>query len=240
MSEISWNDGQVTTLKQGDTLTCEALKPYQLYAIFLYNSEGHDQTTEVTVNIGNAYPPKSVNVPGTTLDEGMAALALVSGSDTQTVSISNAQGGGGNITAWIGSVSMPINTSGMTNQELPFNGDHQPFGKLMRYFNVPETRWYQLSINSAVTQYISTQFSENYLTVFINNPTLHADAYIVSTGSVTQGNKPGEGSYYIQKPESGQPQTIAYKDQGNGQQKVWMSADSSQNSSDATITAQYL
>lgn len=240
MSEINWNNGQVTTLKQGNTLQCTTLKPRQLYAIFLYNSEGHDQSTEITVNIGNGYPPKQVIVPGTTLDEGLASLALVSGSDTQSVSISNAQGGGGNVTAWIGSVSMPLDTSGMTNRELPFNGDHQQFGKLMRYYAVPQSRWYQLSINSALTQFISTQFSENYLTVFINNPTRNADVYIVPTGSVTQGNKAGEGSYFIQKPESGQPQTITYEDQGNGQQKVWMSADSGQNSDDAMITAQYL
>ncbi|MCE9687851.1 hypothetical protein LZP73_16850 [Shewanella sp. AS16] len=239
MSEINWNDGAVSTLTGGDTLTCANLKQGQLYAVFLYNSAGEDANIGVNVNIGNLYPPKTVTVPGTTGNMGLAALALVSGTDTQTVSISiTSQQQGSKVTAWLGSVGMPTNTSGLNNQSLPFNGEQQHYDKCYRYYAVPKSQWYQLTLNSPVTQFISTQFTENYLNVFINNPVGDPATVIVPTGSVKEG-APGLGSYQIVKSDS-TPQTITYQDQGNGQQKVWMNADSGQNSNNSSIAAQYM
>ena len=180
-----------------------------------------------------------MNVPGTTGNKGLAALALVSGNDTQTVSISiTSLQDGSKVTAWLGSVGFPTNTSGMSNMSLPFNGKEQAYNKLYRYYAVPETRWYQLTLNSPITQFISTQFTQNHVTIFINNPVGDPATLIVPTGTVKEG-KPGTGQYHIELPD-GPPQTITYKDQGNGQQKVWMNADSGQSSQHSTITAQYL
>ncbi|UTM58830.1 hypothetical protein L4174_008370 [Photobacterium sp. CCB-ST2H9] len=235
MSTIVWNDGRSIALTKGDTATCEALKSGQLYAVFLYNAAGEDQDIPVNVNIGNGFPPKTVTVPGTTGNNGLAALALISGTDTQTVSISiTSQQSGAKVDAWIGSVGMPTNTSGIENMQLPFNGETRSYGSRDRYYAVPESRWYQLTINSPQNQFISVQFTENQAKVFINNPVGDPGNVIVPTGTVAEGS-----SYEIVKPK-GQPQTITYDDQGNGRQKVWMNADSQQNSSDSTIVAQYL
>lgn len=240
MSDINWNDGRKVDLTRGETYTCANLKQGQIYAVFLYNSANEDANIPINVNIGNAFPPATVNVPGTTENQGLAALALVSGSDTQTVSISiTSQQQGSRVTAWLGSVGMPTNTTGINNLELPFNGEQQHYDKLYRYYAVPRSQWYQLTINSPVTQFISTQFTENYLTVFINNPVSDPATVIVPTGNVKQGDQ-GIGSYQIKQAELGQPQTITYKDQGNGLQRVWIDADSSQNSNNAYIAAQYL
>lgn len=141
---------------------------------------------------------------------------------------------GAKIDAWIGSVGMPTNTSGIENMQLPFNGELQQFNKRARYYAVPESRWYQLTLNSPQTQLISVQFSENHAKVFINNPVGDPSNIIVPTGTVAEGS-----SYEVVMPQ-GQPQTITYQGQGNGQQKVWMNADSQQNSSDSTIVAQYI
>jgi hypothetical protein len=234
----NWDSGNLSVLKKGDTLTCTDLKAGQLYAVFLYNSAQEDQNIPVNVNIGNAFPPSTVNVPGTTGNNGLAALALVWGGDTQTVSISiTSQQSGSQVTAWIGSVGFPTNTAGIANMELPFNGQTQSYDKCYRYFAVPQTRWYQLTINSPVTQFISTQFKENFVDVFICNPVGDPATVIVPTGSVDKD----PGTFYkIVKPSGGQAQTITYKDQGNGMQKVWMDADSEQNSNGSSIVAQYL
>lgn len=235
MSTITWNDGRSIQLTGGDTAQCENLKAGQLYAVFLYNASGEDQNIPVTVNIGNGHPPKTVNVPGTTGNNGLAALALISGNDTQTANVSIvSHQSGAKIDAWIGSVGMPTNTSGIENMQLPFNGELQQFNKRARYYAVPESRWYQLTLNSPQTQFISVQFSENHAKVFINNPVGDSSNIIVPTGTVAEGS-----SYEVVKPQ-GQPQTITYQGQGNGQQKVWMNADSQQNSSDSTIVAQYI
>jgi hypothetical protein len=235
MSNIVWNDGRSISLTKGDTATCEALKSGQLYAIFLYNASGEDQDIPVNVNIGNGYPPKTVTVPGTTGNKGLAALALVSGTDTQTVSISiSNQQSSGKIDAWVGSVGMPTNTSGIENMQLPFSGKTCAYGTRDRYYAVPESRWYQLTISSPQNQFISVQFIENKAKVFINNPVGDPANVIIPTGTVAVG-----ANYEIINPQ-GVPQVITYQDQGNGQQKVWMNADSQQNSSNSTIVAQYL
>ncbi|WP_345336016.1 hypothetical protein [Ferrimonas pelagia] len=236
MSTIDWNGGQSISLSGGDTAVCETLKQGQLYAVFLYNGAGEDADIIVNVNIGNNYAPKKVTVPGTTGNKGLAALALISGSNSQTVSISiTSQQSGSKVDAWLGSVGMPTNTSGIENMELPIDGQTQAYGTRDRYYAVPESRWYQLTLNSPQNQFISVQFTESFATVFINNPVADPGNTIVPVGTVKI-----DTDYKIVKADSGQPQTIMYEDQGNGRQKVWMNADSQQNSSSSTIVAQYL
>lgn len=134
---------------------------------------------------------------------------------------------------------MPTNTEGIVNVEMPFNGERRPFGTTYRYVAVPQSQWYQVTINSPIDQFISVQFTEDYATVFINNPVADPRVNIIPTGTVKEGENKGEGSYFVQL--AGTPsQTITFDAQGNGQQTVWMNADSSGDSQDATITAQYL
>lgn len=231
----NWDSGQVSSLASGQTLTCATLSPGQLYGIFLYNSAQNDNSCTVTVNVGNAFPPVPVTVPGTTAHQGLASIALVSGSDTQTVAISIVNQPNASITAWIGSVRMPTNTAGLNNMALPANGQPQPFGTTDRYFAVPASSWQALTINSpTITQFISVQFIENFATVNIVNPTQNATAAVYPVGSVKLG------SSYVINLASNPPQSITTEFQGNGTQFVWMNADNSQDSQAATIALQPL
>lgn len=235
-SQIDWDGGQRLTLGAGDTATCTDLNPGQLYAIFLYNSALHDTNTTVYVVGSNAQQPIPVTVPGTTANQGLASLVLVKGSDTQTISVSipsvSANSG---IDCWLGSVQMPLNTAGLNNSQLPANGQPQPFGKYARYFAVVPSSWHQLSINSAIQQFISVQFSEAFATVNIVNPIVGASANVTAFGTVLEGT-----DYKVQKAPASSPQTLSYEFEGNGLQSVWMNADSPQDSTGATIALQFM
>jgi len=68
------------------------------------------------VNWSNSQPPVPITVPGTTANAGLASLGFVSGTDTQTVSVSlPSNAGSSQVEIWLGSVGMPTNTSGLTN-----------------------------------------------------------------------------------------------------------------------------
>ena len=235
---INWNGGQRITLKQGDTATCQALSAGQLYGVFMYNSSGADHDIQVTLSWSNSNPPVPIVVPGTTGNQGLASVALVSGNDTSEISVSITSSGDmttDSIDVWIGSVKMPTNTSGLNNSELPANGKSNPFDKYRRYYSVLASKWYNLTITSQVTQFMSIQFVGNSATVFIVNPTTSADNHVYGIGSVTENKQ-----YVIQKAPASRPTSISFSTQGNGTQTVWMNADSLQNSNNATIVLQAL
>lgn len=230
----NWDNGQVSTLSQGGTLTCTTLAKKQLYGIILYNSQQHDQNADVEVNWSNSQPPVKVTVPGTTANQGSASIVLVSGNDTSTVAVSIIQTSANpQVQCWLGSVSMPIDTSGLNNRELPIDGQSMPFGKYDRYYAVPPASWQALTISSSITQFISVQFQEYFATIYIVNPTKHATARVTALGSVSSDD------YAIVKAKN-PPRTISYNLQGDGTQWVWMNADSSGNSDSATISLQSL
>lgn len=238
MESINWDGGERRTVKKGDTLTCQALNSGQIYSIFLYNSSGADHDITVNVTTSMSTQPTAVKVPGTTADQGLASLVLVSGSDTSTVNVSISQSGSTSqdyVDAWIGSVQMPTNTSGLDNQHLDADGEKHSFNKYRRYYSVPASRWYQFTLNSNITQFISVQFQENLAAVLVANPTdpNNPAVNIHAIGSVTE-NK----DYKIVTPKSGQPQTIQYDLVGNGRQFVWMNADSPQDSNECFISLQ--
>jgi hypothetical protein len=228
----NWDGGQVSNLANGQTLTCTTLNPGQLYGLFLYNAAGNDNNATLFVTVGNQ-PPKAVTVPGTTAGQGLATIVLVSGNDSTTVAVSMVNQPNAQVQCWIGSVRMPTNTTGLNNQPLPDNGTTQPFAQYDRYYAVPPSSWQALTITSSITQFISVQFQEYYATIYIVNPLPNAQAAVVTMGSVTSSN------YTVvlaANPSNSIVQTFA----GNGTQWVWMNADSSQNSSDATISLQPL
>jgi hypothetical protein len=82
----NWDGGQVSMLTSGQTLTCTTLSSGQLYGIILYNSAGNDNDATVNVALGNQQL-KQVTVPGTTANQGLASVVLVSGNDGQTVAV---------------------------------------------------------------------------------------------------------------------------------------------------------
>ena len=232
MSTIDWNDGRLITLSQGDTASNTGnLNAGQLYALFFYNAAGNDASTNVSVVWSNSQPPVTVSVPGTTQNLGLAALCFVNGDDTNSVSaaVVNNQPGA-QVQAFIGSVKMPTNTSGINNKQLPLDGNLHPFNAFTRYYAVPESHWYSGQIQSDVNQFISVQFSEQKATVNIVNSTSDPSNVIKYTGT----SQP----LVIVNPVT--TQTLQWNLQGNGSQLVWINADSIQNSESATISVQSL
>lgn len=235
-SQLNWNGGQRITLKAGDTATCTVLRPDQLYGIFIYNSAQNDNNAVVNVVWSNSQPPCQITVPGTTANAGLASMGFVSGSDTQTISVSLPSNSGiAQVDLWLGSVSMPTNTGGLNNQPLQANGDPVPFNKYTRYYAVPPSKWMNLTIASTITQFISCQFRQDKATVFVVNETSNG----LLKGQITKMGPTASESGAITITTS-QIQSITENLQGDGSQWVWMDADSQQNSQSATIALQSL
>ena len=235
-NSINWNGGQRITLRAGDTATCMNLNPGQLYAVFMYNSTQNDTNGKVFVNWSNSSPPVAVTIPGTTANAGLSSLAFVSGNDTQTISVSLPTDAGiAQIDLWLGSVSMPIDTSGINNAPLPIDGNPQDFSKYDRYYCVPPSSWNQVTIRSDQTAFISVQFTESLAVVNINRepPPGLLPAQIVTCGPTASA--PGT----ISRNSTGN-NSIQYSIFGNGNQYVWMNAASDQDSETATISLQAL
>lgn len=232
MSSISWSNGQLIQLSAGDTASANGtLRPGQIYGLFFYNSANNDNDIPVTVVWSNSQPPVTVTVPGTTGNQGLASVCFVSGSDTNSVSISVGQSAIGTVSAFIGSVSMPIDTNGITNASLPLDGKPHSFNAFTRYYATPASHWYSATIQSDVNQFISVQFKENSAIVNIVNQISDPTPLISYAGTSAKS------SVTINSVAS---QTLTWNLQGNGTQWVWVNADSIQNSQSATIAVQSL
>lgn len=232
MSSINWNNGQLISLGEGDTATCNGnLNNGQLYCLFFYNSAGNDASTTVNVVWSNSQPPVTINVPGTTMKQGLAALCFIDGSQTNTVSAAVTQSNqGASIQAFIASVKMPTDTAGINNQKLPLDGKQHSFEKFTRFYAVPESHWYSAQVQSNINQFISVQFSESKANVFIVNK-------LVDSGEIIKYAGDTKKMVTIQESTT---QSISFSLQGNGQQLVWVNADSTQNSDKAVISVQSL
>lgn len=235
-SQTNWNGGQRITLEAGDTATCTTLRPGQLYGIFIYNSAGSDNNAAVNVVWSNSQPPATITVPGTTANAGLASLGFVSGTDTQTISVSLPSNSGiAQVEVWLGSVSMPTNTKGLSNSKLNDNGEQYPFNKYSRYYAVPPSKWMNLTIASAITQFISCQFREDKAVVIVVNETSNG----LLSGQVTAMGPTAKEAGAVTITAT-QIQSISSNLQGDGTQWVWMDADSQQNSQSASISLQSL
>lgn len=148
-----------------------------------------------------------------------------------TVSASlSAADSGVQVAAFIGSVKMPTDTSGINNIGLPLDGQFQPFTKFTRYFAVPASHRYSGTLQSNINQCISVQFKENSATVNIVNRLVDPSNAIKFTGNC-------QSQVTINAVAN---QTYGWSFQGNGRQIVWINADSCQNSQSANIAVQSL
>lgn len=232
MTNINWTDGRLINLTQGDTAACTGgLNSNQIYALFFYNAAQNAASTNVSIVWSNNEAPVQVTVPGTTQNQGLAALCFVSGTDTNTVSAAVLNGQpGATIQAFIGSVKMPTNTAGITNRQLLMDGNVHAFNRLTRFYAVPKSHWYAGQITSDVNQFISVQFSESQAQVNIVNE-------LVSPSHVIKYAGTSESCVTVNSVPS---QTYSWSFQGDGQQRVWINADSAQNASSASISVQSL
>jgi hypothetical protein len=231
MSSTNWNNGQLISLNPGDTATCQQLNANQLYGLIFYNSAGNDAGANISVVWSQSQPPASVYVPGTTGNQGLASVLFVNGSDTTTVSAAMLQNqSGAQVQTYIASVKMPVDTSGINNQSLPADGQPHSFNKFTRYYTVPASHWYQAQIQSNINQFIAIQFAEQSAIVNVINSLVDPGTLIQSVGRATS-----QVTTNIVKN-----QTFSWPLQGNGQQLVFVNADSVQNSQNASISLQSL
>ncbi len=222
------------TLSAGQTASCKSLVTNQLYAVLLYNTSPTVIDAAVTVVWSNDVPPSRVVVRGTTAEAAAANFVFVSGTDTGFVSISLEPGTGATVAALVVSVSMPWNTAGLNNAELPSDGQFHPYQKYYRYYTKGVPGWRSVTIESPVTQFISLRIIESAATVIVVN--------------VGSGLADGQVSKF--GPTANQADTVQIKNvqyqsyleyiQGNGGIWVWMYGDSQLNSASARIALQGL
>ncbi|MBS9762019.1 MULTISPECIES: hypothetical protein [Pseudomonas] len=180
--------------------------------------------------------PCAHTVPGTTANAGLASLGFVSGTDTQTISVSLPSNSGiAQVELWLGSTSMPTNTSGLNNNQLQANGEQYPFNKYNRYYAVPPSNWMNLTIVSKITQFVSCQFREAAATVFVVNEASNGLLYGQVANIGPTASEPGAVTIVAT-----QIQSVSNNLQGDGTQWVWMGADSQQDSTSASISLQSL
>jgi hypothetical protein len=231
MASTNWNNGQLITMNPGDTAICQELNAGQLYALMFYNSAQNAAGAQVAVVWSNSQPPATVQVPGTTANQGLASVLFVNGSDTTTISAAMLQNQpGAQIQTYIASVKMPVDTTGINNVQLPADGQVHQFQKFTRYYSVPASHWYQAQINSNLNQFIAIQFSNQTAIVNVLNSTVDPSPLVQAVGQAV--------SQY--KINTTQFQTLSWPLQGNGQQIVFVNADSIQNSAAANISLQSL
>lgn len=229
---INWDDGRIIILNAGDIATNQKLNQQQLYGLIFYNSAQNDVDAIVNVVWSNSQPPVKITVPGTTGNKGLASVFFINGSDTTTIStsLSPQNQPGVQIQAYIASVKMPTNTSGISNISLPLDGTINKFNGFTRYYCVPESHWYEGQIQSNVNQFISIQFQEQKAIVNVVNCTSDPNLNVFSAGTAKNQFTINSDPY----------QNLTWNLQGNGSQFVWVNADSIQNSTSATISIQSL
>jgi hypothetical protein len=234
----NWDSGQVSTLNasQGGSLICDALVAGQLYGLFLYNTANYDTQFYVQVQVtaqGTTQPdPLLVLLPGTTGQQGLAQVVLISGDDGPTVTVSLSDPPGtAQLTCLIGSVSLPVYPGGLTQAQLSNNGNEQPFGQAYRYYAVPPSAPQTLTITSPDNQFICVQFQQNFATFYVVNPVPHATDAVVN---VTAYGSVSSSDYTIVMGTQGSSAVTANMT-GDGTEYVWMSPDSVQDSDNVTI-----
>jgi len=233
MSSINWNQGQLISLKPGDNATCAGnLNQGQMYGLFFYNDANNDTNANVTIAGNGVNPPVTFTVPGTTGDQGLAAICFVSGDDTSSISATLLDGQpGASVKAFIGSVKMPVDTTGINNQSLPLDGQPHAFNRFTRYYTVPESHWYTAQVYSTLDTFLAVQFTEDTATVICVNVGPHGVANVIQ--------------YYGSAKDKVDLKTTTLKSTswnlyGDGTQYVWINADSVQDSKDASISVQSL
>ncbi|WP_433932828.1 hypothetical protein AB3662_01560 [Sorangium cellulosum] len=185
------------------------------------------------MTLSSSKQPLRVSVPGTSSKQGLASIVIVSGDDANGFTLAMTQDQpGAQIQCFIGSVKMPLCTDNITNAQLPADGQRHPFNTFTRYYAVPASHWYEVQIQSDKNQFISVQFSEQSAVIYVVNMTAQGD--------------PTRNIYYMGQTKSqcsvqtSQTQKLIWEMQGNGEQFVWINADSVQNSENASIVLQSL
>jgi hypothetical protein len=231
---INWNDGRLVTLSAGQAARCENLVKDQLYAVLIYNSSQIDVDAAVTVVWSNQVPPSKVTVRGSTGEGAPASYLFVSGADSDFISISLGPNSEASITAFIVSISMPLNTTGLNSAVLALGTDFHSFNKYDRYYMEAGTGWSNVTIDNPTAQFICLQMNASNATVIVVNMGSQPVDELV--------NKFGPTATKVGTVLIDERAIQSYQNYipGNSGTWVWMNGDSPLNSKTAGINLQQL
>lgn len=221
-------------LSAGQAAKCENLVKDQLYAVLVYNSSQIDVDAVVTVVWSNQVPPSKVTVRGSTGEGAPASYLFVSGTDSDFISVSLGPNSEASITAFIVSLSMPLNTTGINSAGLAYAADFQPFNKYDRYYMEAGSGWSSVTIQNPTTQFICLQmFGNNAMVVVVNKGSQPVDQLVNKFGPTASK----DGIVSINEIDIQSYQKYIPGDSGTW---VWMNGDSQSNSKTAGINLQQL
>ena len=221
-------------LSAGQAAKCENLVKDQLYAVLIYNSSQIDVDAAVTVVWSNQVPPSKVTVRGSTGEGAPASYLFVSGTDSDFISISLSPTSEASITAFIVSISMPLNTTGLNNDALSFDTEFHPFDKYDRYYMESTSGWSNITIENPTTQFICLQmFGSNATVIVVNMGSQPVDQLVNKFGPTALK----DGIVVIDEVDI---QSYEKYIPGNSGTWVWMNGDSPLNSKTAGINLQQI
>ncbi|MEM5370911.1 hypothetical protein V4C53_33415 [Paraburkholderia azotifigens] len=235
MGTQNWNGGNRLTVSQGNPLQAVNSIVNPINVAFLYNSTQAAQAVPVDLVGANQYYAQ-LQIPQTTGNAGSAALLTFSGpnnggSASLTATIDPSAGSGAQAQAWLGSQSMPTNTSGLNNVNLQANGENYAFNKYSRYYFVPAAQRYILNVSSGITAFYFAVFnSAGQVTVHVLNAPDQTYKPVIT-------QFPGD-TYAINNTlvNVSTSSSVSIPLFGNNQQWVAMSADSVNDSTNASIS----
>ncbi|MBJ9966934.1 hypothetical protein LGM43_04750 [Burkholderia seminalis] len=235
MGTQNWNGGNRLVVSQSNPLQCVNSIVNPINVAFLYNTTQAAQEVPVDFVGANQYF-QQVKVAQTTGNQGSAALLTFSGpsnggSASLTATLDPQAGSGAQAEAWLGSQSMPVNTTGLSNNNLPANGERYAFNKYSRYYFVPGAQRYVLSVSSGISAF--------YFALF--NSSGQVDVYVLNApdDSYQPNVQQFPGDTYAAantKVHSLTQSSVSIPLFGANQQWVAMNADSVSDSTNATIS----
>ncbi len=164
------DNGSRQTLSKGNAITFTDL-PNQPIVLVAYNNTGN--TTDYVVSYNNQAPKHSTidSVQGQGFSLGNAFLLnpAVTGSREISVSVPNTAQSEASIDVYLVSLFLP--TAGISNVEIPLNGERESFNGNSRAYATPPLAWYTLNIQSNETGLIGFKFNTDEIeTIGVNIP----------------------------------------------------------------------
>lgn len=235
MGTQNWNGGNRLVVSEGNPLQCLNSIVNPINVAFLYNTTQAAQEVPIDMVGANQYY-QQIKLAQTTGNQGSAALLTFSGpgnggSANLTATLDPQAGNGAQAEAWLGSQSMPTNTSGLNNNNLPDDGERYAFNKYSRYYFVPGAQRYVLNVSSGINAFYFAVFnSSGQVAVYVLNapdtsyqPNVQqfpGDTYALNNTKVTSLTE----------------SSVSIPLFGANQQWVAMNADSASDSTNATIS----
>jgi hypothetical protein len=233
-----WNNGTRCNLTDGDSATNTNFDEDQIYGLFFYNANNNNKSATMTVewtDTGGNPKSRKVSVPGATADSGRASVALIWGGDIQrtngrasAVTATLSAANGATVDAFLGSLTQPIDKSGLEQDTELQDGTEYKINKFSRFYRMLAAQNYSLTLSTTKNaQFIVVEFDPDGATVLVVRQRGKLDDFVVP---LTDG---AERRHNIKHTTDKSLDWSPIR--GNNQQIVVLNADSVLNLGDAHI-----